>query len=122
LTDRRGWHILCRPAFRPRPAGSPGRLILFSAADCLPLIATGLRWPALRLARPEKKLARLTVTAFTNLILTDQYYAMGGLFLFCMLARQGRRRKIIIRLMIQACLWPVVLASYFNNIATMEPI
>jgi len=42
LTDRRGGHILCRPAFRPRPAGSPGRLILFSAADCLPLIATGL--------------------------------------------------------------------------------
>ncbi|MEQ4515406.1 MAG: hypothetical protein ABN485_10470, partial [Pantoea agglomerans] len=84
--------------------------------------AAEVRWPALRLARPEKKLARLTVTAFTNLILTDQYYAMGGLFLFCMLARQGRRRKIIIRLIIQACLWPVVLASYFNNIATMEPI
>ncbi len=42
LTDRRGWHILCRPAFRPRPAGSPGRLILFSAADCLLLIATSL--------------------------------------------------------------------------------
>jgi len=42
LTDRRGGHILCRPAFRPRSAGSPGRLILFSAADCLPLIATGL--------------------------------------------------------------------------------
>ncbi len=42
LTDRRGWHILCRPAFRPRPAGSPGRLILFSAADCLLLIATVL--------------------------------------------------------------------------------
>jgi len=42
LTDRRGWHILCRPAFRPRPAGSPGRLILFSAADCLLLSGTGL--------------------------------------------------------------------------------
>lgn len=41
---------------------------------------------------------------------------MGGLFLFCMLARRGRRRKIIIRLMIQVCLWPVMLASYFNNI------
>jgi hypothetical protein len=45
-----------------------------------PAAAEVLR-PALRLARPEKKLARLTVTAFTNLILTDQYYAMGGLFL-----------------------------------------
>jgi len=42
LTDRRGWHILCRPAFRPRPVGSPGRLILFSAADCLPLIGPSL--------------------------------------------------------------------------------
>jgi len=42
LTDRRGWLILCCPAFSPRPAGSPGRLILFSAADCLPLIGTRL--------------------------------------------------------------------------------
>jgi len=73
LTDRRGGHILCRPAFRPRPAGSPGTLILFSAADCLPLPGTSLLWPALRLARPEKKLPRLTVTAFINLILTDQH-------------------------------------------------
>ncbi|MFL1819341.1 hypothetical protein ACHY48_21215, partial [Pantoea agglomerans] len=103
-------------------AGSPGRLILFSAADCLPLIATGLLWPALRLARPEKKLPRLTVTAFTNLILTDQYYAMGGLFLSIRWPGRADAVKIIIRLIIQACLWPVVLASYFNNIATMEPI
>ncbi len=35
--------------------------------------AAEVRRPALRLARPEKKLPRLTVTAFTNLILTDQY-------------------------------------------------
>ncbi|WP_216844877.1 hypothetical protein, partial [Pantoea agglomerans] len=84
--------------------------------------AAEVRWPALRLARPEKKLPRLTVTAFTNLILTDQYYAMGGLFLS--IHRPGRADavKIIIRLIIQVCLWPVVLASYFNNIATMEPI
>ncbi|TCZ23605.1 hypothetical protein EYB39_18820, partial [Pantoea agglomerans] len=61
LTDRRGWHILCRPAFRPRPAGSPGRLILFSAADCLLLIATSLLlsfWCVLlkraRESRPER--------------------------------------------------------------------
>ncbi|MDQ0551833.1 hypothetical protein QF014_004246, partial [Pantoea agglomerans] len=40
-----------------------------------------VRWPALRLARPEKKLPRLTVTAFTNLILTDQHYASGGFIL-----------------------------------------
>ncbi|MDQ0551683.1 hypothetical protein QF014_004096, partial [Pantoea agglomerans] len=37
-----------------------------------PAAAEVLR-PALRLARPEKKLPRLTVTAFTNLILTDQH-------------------------------------------------
>jgi len=36
-------------------------------------------WPALRLARPQKKLPRLTVTAFTNLILTDQHYSNAGL-------------------------------------------
>jgi len=60
LTDRRGWHILCRPAFRPRPAGSPGRLILFSAADCLLLIATSLPGSSrgalarMRLARQKK--------------------------------------------------------------------
>ncbi|MGC1021647.1 hypothetical protein WKH71_12425, partial [Pantoea agglomerans] len=39
-----------------------------------PAAAEVLR-PALRLARPEKKLPRLTVAAFTNLILTDQHYA-----------------------------------------------
>ncbi|MEN4746512.1 hypothetical protein, partial [Pantoea agglomerans] len=86
-----------------------------------PAAAEVLR-PALRLARPEKKLARLTVTAFTNLILTDQYYAMGGLFLSIHWPGGADAVKIIIRLIIQACLWPVVLASYFNNIATMEPI
>jgi len=42
--------------------------------------AAEVRWPALRLARPEKKLPRLTVTAFTTLILTDQHYASGSLF------------------------------------------
>ncbi|MGC1027966.1 hypothetical protein, partial [Pantoea agglomerans] len=42
--------------------------------------AAEVRWPALRLARPEKKLPRLTVTAFTNLILTDQHYAWCGIF------------------------------------------
>jgi hypothetical protein len=26
---------MCRPAFRPRPAGYPGRLTLLGAADCL---------------------------------------------------------------------------------------
>jgi hypothetical protein len=26
---------MCRPAFRPHPAGYPGRLIQFGAADCL---------------------------------------------------------------------------------------
>ncbi|MGC1097629.1 hypothetical protein WKH53_09945, partial [Pantoea agglomerans] len=41
--------------------------------------AAEARWPALRLARPEKKLPRLTVTDFRNLILTDQHYAHGGL-------------------------------------------
>ncbi|WP_337028968.1 hypothetical protein, partial [Pantoea agglomerans] len=46
-----------------------------------PAAAEVLR-PALRLARPEKKLPRLTVTAFTNLILTDQHYGWcAGLFL-----------------------------------------
>ena len=35
--------------------------------------AAEVRWPALRLARPEIKLPRLTVTAFTNLTLTDQH-------------------------------------------------
>ncbi|MEN4521062.1 hypothetical protein, partial [Pantoea agglomerans] len=84
--------------------------------------AAEVRWPALRLARPEKKLPRLTVTAFTNLILTDQYYAMGGLFLPIRWPGMADAVIIIIRLIIQACLWPVVLASYFNNIATMEPI
>ncbi|MGC1127892.1 hypothetical protein WKH60_23255, partial [Pantoea agglomerans] len=64
LTDRREWHILCRPAFRPRPAGSPGRLILFSAADCLPLPGTSLLWPAQRLARPEKKAATFDRDSF----------------------------------------------------------
>ncbi len=47
---------------------------------------------------------------------------MSGLFPFYALARGAESVKIIIRLMIQACRWPVVLASYFNNIATMEPI
>ncbi|WP_337038339.1 hypothetical protein, partial [Pantoea agglomerans] len=36
--------------------------------------AAEARWPALRLAPPEKKLPRLNVAAFTNLILTDQHY------------------------------------------------
>ncbi|MGC0958808.1 hypothetical protein WKH22_13050, partial [Pantoea agglomerans] len=44
-----------------------------------PAAAEVLR-PALRLARPEKKLPRLTVTAFTNLILTDQHYAWRARF------------------------------------------
>jgi hypothetical protein len=42
--------------------------------------AAEVRRHALRLARPEKKLPRLTVTAFTNLNLTDQHYATGSLF------------------------------------------
>ncbi|MGC0959479.1 hypothetical protein WKH22_16455, partial [Pantoea agglomerans] len=37
---------------------------------------------ALRLARPEKKLPRLTVTAFTNLILTDQHWSPGSAFFY----------------------------------------
>ncbi|MEN4932867.1 hypothetical protein, partial [Pantoea agglomerans] len=53
-----------------------------------PAAAEVLR-PALRLARPEKKPPRLTVTAFTNLILTDQHYPGRGLF--CI---QGIRVKI----------------------------
>ncbi|MGB8496376.1 MAG: hypothetical protein WCD85_00005, partial [Pantoea agglomerans] len=43
--------------------------------------AAEVRWPALRLARPEKKLPCLTVTAFTNLILTDQHYLLFRGFL-----------------------------------------
>jgi len=46
------------------------------------LAAAAVLWPALRLARPEKKLPRLTVTPFTNLILTDQHYAAGADFLW----------------------------------------
>ncbi|WP_219811552.1 hypothetical protein, partial [Pantoea agglomerans] len=42
--------------------------------------AAEVRWPALRLARPEKKLPRLTVTAFTNLILTNQHYGQAWFF------------------------------------------
>ena len=42
--------------------------------------AAAVRWPALRLARPQKKLPRLTVTAFTNLILTHQHQAHGLVF------------------------------------------
>ncbi|PWJ77750.1 UNVERIFIED_ORG: hypothetical protein C7430_10968 [Pantoea agglomerans] len=47
---------------------------------------------------------------------------MGGLFLSKRWPGRADAVKIIIRLIIQACLWSVVLASYFNNIATMEPI
>ncbi|WP_222939312.1 hypothetical protein, partial [Pantoea agglomerans] len=46
-----------------------------------PAAAEVLR-PALRLARPEKKLPRLTVTAFTNLILTDQHWSPGSAFFY----------------------------------------
>ncbi|MEN4802807.1 hypothetical protein, partial [Pantoea agglomerans] len=42
--------------------------------------AAEVRWPALRLARPQKKLPRLTVTAFTNLILTEQHQSRGSTF------------------------------------------
>ncbi|MFN2049246.1 hypothetical protein ACKVM6_17235, partial [Pantoea agglomerans] len=57
-----------------------------------PAAAEVLR-PALRLARPEKKLPRLTVTAFTNLILTDQHYGWcAGLFL-CQ-QRQAMQRNL----------------------------
>lgn len=41
---------------------------------------------------------------------------MGGLFLSIRWPGRADAVKIIIRLIIQACLWPVVLASYFNNI------
>ncbi|MEN4668492.1 hypothetical protein ABEG72_19900, partial [Pantoea agglomerans] len=44
--------------------------------------AAEVRWPALRLARPEKKLPRLTVTAFTNLILTDQHPTQSRIYFF----------------------------------------
>ncbi|MEQ4544475.1 MAG: hypothetical protein ABN490_14695, partial [Pantoea agglomerans] len=57
-----------------------------------PAAAEVLR-PALRLARPEKKQPRLTVTAFTNLILTDQHYGWcAGLFL-CQ-QRQAMQRNL----------------------------
>ena len=52
--------------------------------------AAEVRWPALRHARPEKKLPRLTVTAFTNLILTDQHYRTAGLSRFIFTAAQAR--------------------------------
>ena len=47
--------------------------------------AAEVRWPARRLARPEKKLPRLTVTAFTNLILTDRHYACRAPVLFSLI-------------------------------------
>uniref|UniRef100_UPI002B1D5E0C hypothetical protein n=3 Tax=Pantoea TaxID=53335 RepID=UPI002B1D5E0C len=84
--------------------------------------AAEVRWPALRLARPEKKLPRLTVTAFTNLILTDQYYAMGGLFLPIRWPGMADAVKIIIRLIIQACLWPVSGLSCWPHILTISQL
>ncbi len=71
---------------------------------------------------PGKKLARLTVTAFTNLILTDQYYAMGGLFLPIRWPGMADAVKIIIRLIIQACLWPVSGLSCWPHILTISQL
>ncbi len=53
--------------------------------------AAEVRWPALRLARPEKKLPRLTVTAFTNLILTDQHYPVGQRIFFISIKSRCKR-------------------------------